>query len=197
MTKAGDKIIEGAKEALAVAKGEIPAAAMWINGHRYVPADEADAEAIASMREIANLRSDMDKVKTIARREAFEEAARLIDEGFDRGIKSKNDKCKHGFYGWENCDSCCADAIRALARKEPNPPAEWHPIATAPMDGTEILGFGSASWRGKKYSPAHHVAWFADGKWLGRDPDVELHLTEWAPLLATPKRVVRQEGEQR
>lgn len=86
-----------------------------------------------------------------------------------------------------------------LYASPPEPQDGWLPIATAPRDGTEILGFGSASWRGKKYAPAHHVAWFTDGKWLGRDPDadVELHLTEWTPLLAAPKRIARREGEQK
>lgn len=43
MTKAGKCIIEGAKEALAIAKGEIPAARITINGHAYVPETELDA----------------------------------------------------------------------------------------------------------------------------------------------------------
>lgn len=34
------KILEGAKEARAVARGEIPAASITMNGHRYVPYEE-------------------------------------------------------------------------------------------------------------------------------------------------------------
>ena len=103
--------------------------------------------------------------------------------------------------GWQSstiAGEAAAEIIRLRSELSKAQP-KWQPIATAPMDGTEILGFGSASWRGKKYSPAHHIAWFADGKWLGRDPDadVELHLTEWTPLLAAPKRLAQQEGEQR
>jgi hypothetical protein len=37
MTTAGNRIIEGAKEALAIAKGEQPAARIWHQGHAYVP----------------------------------------------------------------------------------------------------------------------------------------------------------------
>src|SRR5690606_31291008 len=33
----GERMLHGAREALAVAKGEHPAAAIWHNGHRYVP----------------------------------------------------------------------------------------------------------------------------------------------------------------
>jgi hypothetical protein len=37
MTEAGERILEGAREALAVAKGEQPAASITIYGHTYVP----------------------------------------------------------------------------------------------------------------------------------------------------------------
>jgi len=39
MSKAGDRILEGAREALSIAKGERPAASITINGHRYVSAE--------------------------------------------------------------------------------------------------------------------------------------------------------------
>jgi hypothetical protein len=42
MTDAGRRLIEGAQEALAVASGEKPAASIWHNGHRYVPASAAE-----------------------------------------------------------------------------------------------------------------------------------------------------------
>jgi hypothetical protein len=46
---------------------------------------------------------------------ALEEAAKLIEEGFDRpGIVKKQDTCAHGKFGWEDCESCAAAAIRAL-----------------------------------------------------------------------------------
>lgn len=59
MTKAGEKIIEGLHEAVAVAKGEQPAAAMWINGHRYVPAAKIEV-LISALRMIA----DEDEIHT-------------------------------------------------------------------------------------------------------------------------------------
>lgn len=34
------KILEGMTEALAIAKGEVPAASITFNGHRYVPATD-------------------------------------------------------------------------------------------------------------------------------------------------------------
>ncbi len=37
MGNAGRKLIEGATEALAIAKGEIPAAGLFVDGHHYVP----------------------------------------------------------------------------------------------------------------------------------------------------------------
>lgn len=40
MTNAGERLIAGATEALAVARGEEPAASIVVNGHRYVPASE-------------------------------------------------------------------------------------------------------------------------------------------------------------
>ncbi|TBY17452.1 hypothetical protein [Rhizobium leguminosarum] len=55
------------------------------------------------------------------RNAAFEEAARLIEEGFDRpGIAKKQDTCAHGKFGWEDCESCAAAAIRAL-KSDPAP----------------------------------------------------------------------------
>lgn len=58
------------------------------------------------------------------RRQAFEEAATLIDEGFDKpvgkawrndGKASKNDKCPHDQYMYEDCEPCAANAIRAIS----------------------------------------------------------------------------------
>lgn len=47
-----------------------------------------------------------------ARRHAFLEAVELIEQGYDRGIKRKQDTCAHGKYGWEDCDRCAAAALR-------------------------------------------------------------------------------------
>lgn len=54
-----------------------------------------------------------------ARRKALDEAATLIDEGFDRpGIVSKHDLCDHKKFEWQDCEQCAAAAIRALIDKE-------------------------------------------------------------------------------
>lgn len=45
MTKAGKKLLQGAREAVAIAKGEQPAASMTIRGHTYVPKVVALEEA--------------------------------------------------------------------------------------------------------------------------------------------------------
>lgn len=37
MSKAGERLLEGAREAAAVAKGDKPAAAVYVSGHCYVP----------------------------------------------------------------------------------------------------------------------------------------------------------------
>jgi len=42
MTKAGERLIESMKEAVAIANGEQPAAAIWVGGFQYVPAREID-----------------------------------------------------------------------------------------------------------------------------------------------------------
>ena len=61
--------------------------------------------------EITRLRSELAN----ARNAALEEAAKLIEEGFDRpGIAKKQDTCAHGKFGWEDCEQCAVVAIRAL-----------------------------------------------------------------------------------
>lgn len=57
---------------------------------------------------------ETEKREKAARRAALEEAAKLIEEGYDRGIKRKQDTCAHGKFGWEDCETCAASAIRAL-----------------------------------------------------------------------------------
>lgn len=39
MSKAGERLLEGAREAAAVAKGDKPAAAVYVSSHCYVPMD--------------------------------------------------------------------------------------------------------------------------------------------------------------
>jgi len=43
MTKAGERMIEGVKEAVAVARGEQPAASITVAGHTYVPKNDVAA----------------------------------------------------------------------------------------------------------------------------------------------------------
>jgi len=52
MLKAGKRLIEAAQEAVAIAKGEQPAAAIYHNGHKYVPAAELEAAEV----ELASIR---------------------------------------------------------------------------------------------------------------------------------------------
>lgn len=57
MTKAGDKVLKSLEEAVSIAKGEIPAARITINGHTYAPAAEIErltAENERLRRELRN-----------------------------------------------------------------------------------------------------------------------------------------------
>lgn len=58
--------------------------------------------------------SEKDDAAKRIRRMALEEAARTVEEGFDRGIASKHDLCAHKKFEWEDCEACAANAIRAL-----------------------------------------------------------------------------------
>ena len=60
------------------------------------------------------------------RREGMEEAATMIDEGVEKpasspwrndGKPSKHDKCPHDLFMYEDCETCCASAIRAKAEE--------------------------------------------------------------------------------
>ncbi len=51
MSEAGKRLIEGAKEALAIAKGEQPAARIWHQGHSYVPEAEVQAMLLSERKE--------------------------------------------------------------------------------------------------------------------------------------------------
>lgn len=62
MTKAGEQLLEGAREALAVARGEQPAARMHINGHTYVPEAEllaVKAALAVSEQQVARLENQL------------------------------------------------------------------------------------------------------------------------------------------
>lgn len=99
--------------------------------------DMCDAETVAKAKQrihqhgtlayIANATDQLQSVVTAlseaerrARREALEEAAKTIEEGFDRGIVSKHDLCAHKKFEWEDCESCAANAVRALIPSEPH-----------------------------------------------------------------------------
>jgi hypothetical protein len=78
--------------------------------------------AIEAIKEIAHedrasLKKTTEALKD-ARNAALEEAAKLIEEGFKRShsdeFHTKEDKCFHGKYAWEDCDVCCVAAIRSL-----------------------------------------------------------------------------------
>lgn len=87
--------------------------------------NEAAAEIERLTRDLAEARQDFRIVYRAglaaiaeSRRQALADAAQLIEEGFDRGIKRKQDTCAHGKFEWEDCDRCCAAAIRDKAAME-------------------------------------------------------------------------------
>ncbi|MFC3072386.1 hypothetical protein [Shinella pollutisoli] len=47
-----------------------------------------------------------------------ERCARLIEEGYERGIATKRDRCAHSKFEWEDCDECAVAAIRAAPKAE-------------------------------------------------------------------------------
>lgn len=47
-----------------------------------------------------------------------ERCARLIEEGYERGIARKVDMCAHSKFKWEDCDECAVAAIRAAPKAE-------------------------------------------------------------------------------
>lgn len=82
--------------------------------------DGMDGLLNTAAHEIARLRTALSEVEQRARREALEEAAKTIEEGFYRGIASKRDLCAHKKFKWEDCEPCAANAVRALIPSEPH-----------------------------------------------------------------------------
>lgn len=86
------------------------------SGKEFIRLDDSQAvvDAIATAYdEITRLRREL----ADARNAALEEAATLVDEGFDHGIKRKQDTCDHGTFGWEDCEQCASAAIRSMKEK--------------------------------------------------------------------------------
>lgn len=86
------------------------------SGKEFIRFDDTQAvvDAISTAHdEITRLNREL----ADARNAALEEAATLIEEGFDRGIKRIQDTCAHGKFGWEDCEKCAAIAIREMKEK--------------------------------------------------------------------------------
>lgn len=81
---------------------------------------EFDGECHLTDTEAHAIADFLSEAERRARREALEEAAKTIEEGFDRGIVSKHDLCAHKKFEWEDCESCAANAVRALIPSEPH-----------------------------------------------------------------------------
>lgn len=78
----------------------------------------------------------IEELKRLARREALEEAAKLIEDGYPRpGISYKLDTCLHDKFQWEDCEGCAAWAIRKLAERS-SPPPQSHVVAVKPLAAT-------------------------------------------------------------
>lgn len=85
MTKAYDRIEEGLKEALSIAKGDQPAASITVNGHVYVPKVELDALVHDVERHIEICSDLMEDNKRM--REALEYMRDYPKEGMPRRTK--------------------------------------------------------------------------------------------------------------
>lgn len=62
-----NKIIIAAEEAIQVARGEVPAAAIWHNGQKYVPIGRI-AELETALFQISDCLGDEDEMRAIAER---------------------------------------------------------------------------------------------------------------------------------
>lgn len=65
MSRAGGRLLKAAEEMVAIAKGEQPAAAVWMNGHRYVPASALQRLANASLGILDHWNSLIDNQWTV------------------------------------------------------------------------------------------------------------------------------------
>lgn len=63
MSVAGKKLIKAATEAVAVAKGDRPAAALTVKGHRYVPASKPHKQTTSAVSSIAGKYVRMSGIK--------------------------------------------------------------------------------------------------------------------------------------
>lgn len=87
----GAKIIKGAEQATAVARGEKPAARVHIAGHAYVP--EATAEALAdALERAAKIASIVTVGQVFAAGDEFIEAAGLDPWALNEGRASPSDR---------------------------------------------------------------------------------------------------------
>lgn len=80
----------------------------------------------------------------------------------------------------------------------PQPPAEggWRDIASAPKDGTDILGYGRAQFGHHIYAKDFHVVWWdvESANWLGRGQKTTHDLSHWMPLPPAPANGGEQNG---
>ena len=82
-----------------------------------IPEDIMKAADSASKDYMHNRGQSLRDVIAVAILSERERCAKLIEEGFSRGIESKTETCAHGKFSWEDCDQCCAIAIRTQKEK--------------------------------------------------------------------------------
>jgi hypothetical protein len=104
-------IEEAASEAVAIARGEQPAARMYINGHFYVP--QADIAALTAR--VAELEGVLVDIRDDE--ECSFSIACIVTKALGGGPKT----------------------LAALTQPAQLAPSAWRPIETAPQDGTYVL----------------------------------------------------------
>lgn len=85
-----------------------------------IPDDIMKAADSASKDYMHNRGQSLRDVIAVAILSERERCAKLIEEGFSRRIESKTKTCAHRKFSWEDCDQCCANAIRASTQDENN-----------------------------------------------------------------------------
>ena len=133
---------------------------------------------------------------TAVRRQAHEEAAELLDQGFDMPVEkawrndgqpSKNDKCPHDKFMYEDCMICASAAIRALSA-EPAQGEQWQPTHRHVKRGTEYQRLGDAQVQCEDgltdYELATVYVGSDGGLWVRRKSEFEDG--RFAPLPAAP-----------